>query len=351
MRGPPFSQPFGVAVRSRRRSRRPRRWLHRTCRVSRPTPRSCAARVAAPGPHLHMLFLDGAYTFRGTKASFHRARRLQPDALAKLLASLSRRIVRLLERRGLLIADPQHPVLEFDVGSALDQIQAASVKYCIAVGPHAGRKALTLYRVPPVDDSTGCGLLAQVAGFSPHAARRLAFVGAVTGQRATAMRMIGTTRKPCIAPRLGPNVLLAGVPRLKPKLHRPRPGGVLSRAGHSSKAQGTERLSAWRTTGKVDGEAVDLWTSPCGPARALRTVWAGRGQRGDALPTACPHSRASRPQLHRFDNEIDASRRKNRSHGDFRIRPSSQTIQQWINPRKRPGVSNELMRETTPPPR
>ena len=121
-------------------------------------------------PHLHMLFLDGAYTFRGTKASFHRARRLQPDEWAKLLASLSRRIVRLLERRGLLIADPPHPVLEFDVGSALDQIQAACVKYGIAVGPHAGRKALTLYSVAPVDDSTGCGLLAQVAGFSPHAA-------------------------------------------------------------------------------------------------------------------------------------------------------------------------------------
>ena len=121
-------------------------------------------------PHLHMLFLDGAYTFRGAKASFHRARRLQPDEWAKLLASLSRRIVRLLERRGLLIADPQHPVLAFDVGSALDQMQAASVKYGIAVGPHAGRTALTLYSVAPVDDSTGCGLLAQVAGFSLHAA-------------------------------------------------------------------------------------------------------------------------------------------------------------------------------------
>ena len=36
--------------------------------------------------------------------------------------------------------------------------------------PHAGRKALTLYSVAPVDDSTGCSLLAQVAGFSPHAA-------------------------------------------------------------------------------------------------------------------------------------------------------------------------------------
>lgn len=41
-----------------------------------------------------------------------------------------------------------------------------------------------------------------------------------------------------------------------------------------------------------------------GPARALRAVWTARGQRGDALPTACPHSRASRPQLHRANNKF-----------------------------------------------
>jgi len=98
-------------------------------------------------PHLHMLFLDGAYTFSGSRASFHRARRPQPDDLLQLLDSLSRRIVRLLERRGLLIADPQYPTLDLDVGSALDQIQAASVQYRVAVGLHAGRKALTLYSV------------------------------------------------------------------------------------------------------------------------------------------------------------------------------------------------------------
>ena len=51
-----------------------------------------------------MLFLDGAYTFSGSRASFHRARRPQPDELLQLLDSLSRRIVQLLERRGLLIA-------------------------------------------------------------------------------------------------------------------------------------------------------------------------------------------------------------------------------------------------------
>jgi len=48
-----------------------------------------------------MLFLDGAYTFSGRWASFHRVRRPQPDELLQLLDSLSRRIVPLLERRGI----------------------------------------------------------------------------------------------------------------------------------------------------------------------------------------------------------------------------------------------------------
>ena len=38
--------------------------------------------------------------------------------------------------------------------------------------------------------------------------------------------MIEATLKPCIAPRFGPNVCLAGKPRLVAKLHRPWPGGV-----------------------------------------------------------------------------------------------------------------------------
>ena len=54
--------------------------------------------------HLHMLFLDGAYTFSGQRVSFHRARRPSNAELAQLLGTLSRRIVRVLVRRGLLIA-------------------------------------------------------------------------------------------------------------------------------------------------------------------------------------------------------------------------------------------------------
>jgi len=120
-------------------------------------------------PHLHMLFLDGVYAFSGGKATFHRARCPQRDELVKLLHSLSGRIVRLLERRGLIIADEQRATLELETGTALDQLLAASINYRIAVGPHAGRKALTLYSVPPLEDEPAPGLVARIAGFSLHA--------------------------------------------------------------------------------------------------------------------------------------------------------------------------------------
>ena len=60
--------------------------------------------------HFHMLLLDDVYRFRGHRTILHRARWLQPDELLKLLDSLSRRVVRPLERRGLLIADREHAI-------------------------------------------------------------------------------------------------------------------------------------------------------------------------------------------------------------------------------------------------
>ena len=62
--------------------------------------------------HLHMLFLDGAYTFHGNRPTFHRSCRPAAEELNRLLDSLSRRIVWVLERRGLLVADPVHPHLD-----------------------------------------------------------------------------------------------------------------------------------------------------------------------------------------------------------------------------------------------
>ena len=68
-----------------------------------------------------MLFQDGAYAFRGKRAVFHRACRPTGDELNRLLDSLSRRIVRVLERFGLLLADPECPSVDLVPDSSLDQ--------------------------------------------------------------------------------------------------------------------------------------------------------------------------------------------------------------------------------------
>ena len=120
-------------------------------------------------PHLHMLFLDGAYSFTDGNTAFHRAPRPTAHELMKLLHRLSGRIAALLENRGLLIADEPQPALEIEEGSSLDQLQAVSVQYRIAIGPQAGRKALTLYSIPPLEDDPAPGLVAKIAGFSLHA--------------------------------------------------------------------------------------------------------------------------------------------------------------------------------------
>ena len=120
--------------------------------------------------HLHMLFLDGAYRFSNNRLTFHRARRPTREELNSLLVTLSHRIVRALERRGLLIADPERYCLDLEPDSSLDHLQAASIAYRIAIGPHAGRKALTLYSVPPLTETPNNPLLARMSGFSLHAA-------------------------------------------------------------------------------------------------------------------------------------------------------------------------------------
>ncbi len=42
--------------------------------------------------------------------------------------------------------DPEQPWRDLESRDALDTLGAASIQYRIAVGPHAGRKALTLKR-------------------------------------------------------------------------------------------------------------------------------------------------------------------------------------------------------------
>jgi len=120
--------------------------------------------------HFHMLFLDGAYSFDSSRPRFHRAPRPTPTELAQLLHRISQRVARLLERQGLLVRDPDHAFLDFEPGGAFDQLVGASIHYRIAIGPNAGKKALTLRTVPAQPEPSASTLLAKQPGFSLHTA-------------------------------------------------------------------------------------------------------------------------------------------------------------------------------------
>lgn len=120
--------------------------------------------------HFHMLFLDGAYSFDHARPKFHRAPRPTPNELARLLHTIRKRVARSLERSGLLVRDPARDYLDFDPGEALDPLIGASIHYRIAIGPDAGKKALTLRTVPAQPEQLASALLATQPGFSLHAA-------------------------------------------------------------------------------------------------------------------------------------------------------------------------------------
>ena len=85
--------------------------------------------------------------------------------------------------------------LDFEAGSSLDLLQAASVNYRIAIGPHAGRKALILYSVPPMEEAPEIPLLARRASFSLHAASVCE-----AHQRGRLERLCRSITRPPIAP-------------------------------------------------------------------------------------------------------------------------------------------------------
>jgi hypothetical protein len=75
---------------------------------------------------------------------FHRVGAPDPQTLERLLDRFVRRIVRRLTRDGLLIQDPEQPWLDLEPSDTLDQLNAASIRYRIAVGQGAGGRTLTL---------------------------------------------------------------------------------------------------------------------------------------------------------------------------------------------------------------
>ena len=86
------------------------------------------------------------------------------------MRTIGQRVARLLERLGPLVRDADSDHLDFEPGEAFDQLVGASIHYRIAIGPNAGRKALTLRTVPVRPEPFPSTLLAGQPGFSLHAA-------------------------------------------------------------------------------------------------------------------------------------------------------------------------------------
>ena len=74
---------------------------------------------------------------------------------------------KLIERGRFLVRDPEHEHLDFEPAEALDQLVGASIHYRVAIGPNAGKKALTLRTVPARPEPFASTLLATQPGFFP----------------------------------------------------------------------------------------------------------------------------------------------------------------------------------------
>ena len=122
--------------------------------------------------HLHMLVLDGVYTTRQSgRPKFHPVPAPHQAQLQALLNRLIQRVVRRLERDGLLIADPEQPWLDLDFNEPMDSVTAASIRYRIAIGPHSGRRTLTLHDPAFIRSDTPAKVsTADRDGFSLNAA-------------------------------------------------------------------------------------------------------------------------------------------------------------------------------------
>ena len=98
-----------------------------------------------------MIVLDGVYTVgKSDKVKFHRIKAPNQTELRTLFNQVIQRVVRILEKEGLLIPDPEQPWLDLDFHDPMDTVSAASTeasdrRYRIAIGPHSGSRTLTLH--------------------------------------------------------------------------------------------------------------------------------------------------------------------------------------------------------------
>ncbi len=125
--------------------------------------------------HFHVLFIDGVFSPKGNgQLRFHRVNAPTSKELNSLVATISERVARYLERQGWLARDEQsdHLTLPLEEGDedTLQQLQGHSITYRIAMGPQAGRKVLTLQTIPAREEEEyGTDQLGRIGGFSLHA--------------------------------------------------------------------------------------------------------------------------------------------------------------------------------------
>jgi len=121
--------------------------------------------------HFHLLVLDGVYVRVKDQLEFRRVPPPTKAELDALLASITSRVGRHLQRRGWLTQDAESSHLTLDrEDTALDSLLSHSITYRIALGPRAGQKAFTLRSLPGTTRrAPDKPFLASADGFSLHA--------------------------------------------------------------------------------------------------------------------------------------------------------------------------------------
>ena len=124
--------------------------------------------------HFHMMYLDGVWTFEQKKAKFHFLTPPSLSELNNLLKTIAQRIIKLLEKRGLIIKDEgvEDRFLDLKANEPMDHIHSSSITYRIALGKYKGRKVLSLKSIPnnaKRKQEKEHPFLSRYFGFSLHA--------------------------------------------------------------------------------------------------------------------------------------------------------------------------------------
>lgn len=216
-----------------------------------------------------------------------------PDVqtLERLLTRLVQRILRRLTRDGLLVEDPEQPWLDLESPDTLDQLNAASIRYRIAVGQGAGGRTLTLDNPALArTNSTPKPFTANRNGFSLNCS-----VACQAHQRDRLERLCRyITRPPLCLDRLSTNAAGQVVYQLKNPFHDGTTHVLFSPQdfiGRLAALVPRPRINSTRPAAQVFSETVSRsWTFHCphpgtsrlcflppvppGPSKAVRLSWA-----------------------------------------------------------------------------